>query len=291
MSSSRSLPARTRGKGPGQVGGRSSRSADRFGCLLGGMQDEPEFGLGGSTLKSNSDAGILSESEEGGGSDSSLAHPYRQSTHCLPTSKLFVDIIYAQATYVPRRTALAPREDIRCYSDFVDTRLMSSSAPTSLALAHSAASMTSSVSTASNMTKSGLSKGERDTTCRRLRHRDGKLLRDGIGPTTGFGQSNGEDDDAPNPLTRQLSSVGLRRKAAMEAREREKETEKEGLSRARSVSSMAAVRPGPLRREMEEGVGGRESIMNVGSTGNEGYTDISVPQSTSKYRGINMWCF
>jgi hypothetical protein len=72
MSSPRSLPALSKGKGPGKIGGETSRSADRFGCLLGGMQDEPYFGLGGTISISNSDAGSVSGSEEGSGSDSSL---------------------------------------------------------------------------------------------------------------------------------------------------------------------------------------------------------------------------
>jgi hypothetical protein len=84
------------------------------------------------------------------------------------------------------------------------------------------------------------------------------------------------DEDAPNPLTRQLSSVGLRRKAAVEAKEREKEIEKEGLSWVSSVSSKVAVRPSPLRRETDEGVGTRESITSVGITGSEGYMDSSI---------------
>jgi hypothetical protein len=57
----------------------------------------------------------------------------------------------------------------------VDTRSMSSASQTSLAPTHSAASMTSNVSLASNMTKSGLFKGERDTSG------------GGIGPATELG--------------------------------------------------------------------------------------------------------
>jgi hypothetical protein len=53
----------------------------------------------------------------------------------------------------------------------------------------------------------------------------------------------------------------------MEAREREKETEKEGLSRASSVAWKVGI---------------RESIMSVGSTGSEGYMDSRIPQSTPK---------
>ncbi|CCL98737.1 uncharacterized protein FIBRA_00742 [Fibroporia radiculosa] len=63
------------------------------------------------------------------------------------------------------------------------------------------------------MTKSGLYKDERDTQKRRCRHRDGKLLRGGIGLTTGLGWSDSEDEDAPSPLTRQLSSTSLSRKS------------------------------------------------------------------------------
>ena len=40
------------------------------------------------------------------------------------------------------------------------------------------------------MTKSGLIKDERDTVTRWVRHRDGKLLRGGIGLTTGLGWSD-----------------------------------------------------------------------------------------------------
>ncbi|KAH9834987.1 uncharacterized protein C8Q71DRAFT_135378 [Rhodofomes roseus] len=63
------------------------------------------------------------------------------------------------------------------------------------------------------MTKSGLFKDERDTVHRRVRHRDGKLLRGGIGLTTGLGWSDSEDEGAPSPLTRQLSSNTLGRKS------------------------------------------------------------------------------
>jgi hypothetical protein len=39
-------------------------------------------------------------------------------------------------------------------------------------------------------TKSGVFKDERDTIRRRVRHRDGRLLRGGIGLTTGLGWSD-----------------------------------------------------------------------------------------------------
>lgn len=63
------------------------------------------------------------------------------------------------------------------------------------------------------MTKSGLFKDERDTVRRRVRHRDGKLLKGGIGLTTGLGWSDSEDEGAPSPLTRKLSSVTVGRKS------------------------------------------------------------------------------
>ncbi|KAH7337893.1 hypothetical protein B0J17DRAFT_718651 [Rhizoctonia solani] len=46
-------------------------------------------------------------------------------------------------------------------------------------------------------------------TRRKDRHRDGQNLRDGVGLTTGLGWSDSEDEDAPSPLRRRLSSVLL----------------------------------------------------------------------------------
>ncbi|OBZ72960.1 hypothetical protein A0H81_07223 [Grifola frondosa] len=54
------------------------------------------------------------------------------------------------------------------------------------------------------MTKTGLMKDPRDTARRRVRHRDGQLLRAGMGLTTGLGWSDSEDEDAPSTLTRRL---------------------------------------------------------------------------------------
>ncbi|KAF7294413.1 Ribosomal protein 60S [Mycena kentingensis (nom. inval.)] len=54
-------------------------------------------------------------------------------------------------------------------------------------------------------------KDTRDTPKRRVRHRDGKLLRGGIGLTTGLGWSDSEDEDAPSALTRRISSLNLSR--------------------------------------------------------------------------------
>ncbi|KIM21079.1 hypothetical protein M408DRAFT_12765 [Serendipita vermifera MAFF 305830] len=50
---------------------------------------------------------------------------------------------------------------------------------------------------------------KRNTDKRKRRHRDGKLLREGIGLTTGLGWSDSEDEDAPSPLTRRLSTMTL----------------------------------------------------------------------------------
>ncbi|KAG8695926.1 hypothetical protein FRC09_008851 [Ceratobasidium sp. 395] len=52
---------------------------------------------------------------------------------------------------------------------------------------------------------------------RKIRHRDGRNLRDGVGLTTGLGWSDSEDEDAPSPLRRRLSSV-LMAKAQAQSR-------------------------------------------------------------------------
>jgi len=65
------------------------------------------------------------------------------------------------------------------------------------------------------ITKSGVFKDERDTIRRRVRHRDGRLLRGGIGLTTGLGWSDSEDEDAPSPLTRRLSHLALSRQSSV----------------------------------------------------------------------------
>jgi large subunit ribosomal protein LP1 len=75
--------------------------------------------------------------------------------------------------------------------------------------------MDASRSVVSVKTKSGVFKDERDTTRRRVRHRDGRLLRGGIGLTTGLGWSDSEDEDAPSPLTRRLSHMALSRQSSV----------------------------------------------------------------------------
>lgn len=61
-------------------------------------------------------------------------------------------------------------------------------------------------------TKSGLQKDPRHTERRRVRHRDGQLLRAGMGLTTGLGWSDSEDEDAPSALTRRLITTTIERK-------------------------------------------------------------------------------
>jgi hypothetical protein len=185
----------------------------------------------------------------------------RKSFHRLFTSKLFTNKVYVQPTYVPRRTAASLVEVIRSYSDFFISHRRARWRPYPLdELSISDVARTDALGRFNDLER--LLCIEHDQV-RLVQRRTGHLRGwnwacDGIGL---------EDEDAPNLLTRQPSSVCLRRKAAMEAREREKETEKEGLSRASSVAWK---------------VGARESIMSVGSTGSEGHMDSSIPQSTPK---------
>ncbi|KAG6840277.1 hypothetical protein C0991_007765 [Blastosporella zonata] len=69
-------------------------------------------------------------------------------------------------------------------------------------------------------------KDTRDTVKRRVRHRDGRLLKGGIGLTTGLGWSDSEDEDAPSALTRRISSLNLTRSTS-------------SLSLSRSASSLS----------------------------------------------------
>ncbi|ESK90511.1 60s acidic ribosomal protein [Moniliophthora roreri MCA 2997] len=71
----------------------------------------------------------------------------------------------------------------------------------------------STMSMQSTDSKASLLKDVRDTPSRRLRHKDGRLLRGGLGLTTGLGWSDSEDEDAPSPLTSKLSGM-LSRKAS-----------------------------------------------------------------------------
>jgi hypothetical protein len=92
--------------------------------------------------------------------------------------------------------------------------------------------------------KSGIFKDERDTIRRRVRHRDGRLLRGGIGLTTGLGWSDSEDEDAPSPLTKRLSHLSLSRQssaASLKSGPRSSRSHPHPLSR--SFSNDAKVHP------------------------------------------------
>ncbi|KAF7309715.1 Ribosomal protein 60S [Mycena indigotica] len=83
-------------------------------------------------------------------------------------------------------------------------------------------------SASTSRTKTVPPRDTRDTPKRRVRHRDGKLLRGGIGLTTGLGWSDSEDEDAPSALTRRISSLDLNRSRSQL-----------GLSRSSSLATSA----------------------------------------------------
>lgn len=64
----------------------------------------------------------------------------------------------------------------------------------------------------SRLLRTGDGRDERDNRMRKERHRAGETLREGVGLTTGLGWSDSEDEDAPSPLTRRLSSLNLSRR-------------------------------------------------------------------------------
>ncbi|KAG1855631.1 hypothetical protein DFJ58DRAFT_745442 [Suillus subalutaceus] len=84
-------------------------------------------------------------------------------------------------------------------------------------------------------------KDSRDTPGRRVRHRDGRLLRGGIGLTTGLGWSDSEDEDAPSPLTRRLSALNLSRRSSATS-----------ISTSQSYSSLRS--PHPLSRSISHSI-------------------------------------
>ncbi|KAI9438302.1 hypothetical protein H4582DRAFT_2076893 [Lactarius indigo] len=100
-------------------------------------------------------------------------------------------------------------------------------------------------STLSTVTaKSGIFKDERDTIRRRVRHRDGRLLRGGIGLTTGLGWSDSEDEDAPSPLTKRLSNLSLsRQSSATSVKTGPRTSRSHPHPLSRSFSSGAKVHP------------------------------------------------
>ncbi|CAL1709381.1 unnamed protein product [Somion occarium] len=100
------------------------------------------------------------------------------------------------------------------------------------------------------MTKSGIYKDQRDTVQRRVRHRDGRLLRGGIGLTTGLGWSDSEDEDAPSPLTTRLSSLTLSRSSSSNSVTSKLSSSRsvgEGLRSARSAAPPSSWQHSSLR--------------------------------------------
>ncbi|KAH7911452.1 hypothetical protein BJ138DRAFT_921847 [Hygrophoropsis aurantiaca] len=136
-----------------------------------------------------------------------------------PHSKLLPAPAYIDS--VPTQThgqvRMSVASDVSALSSTSHLSLLSTSTSFSATSTFSNASASSSFSastTFSNASTSTLLKDARDTPRRRVRHRDGRLLRGGIGLTTGLGWSDSEDEDAPSPLTRRLSSLNLTRRAS-----------------------------------------------------------------------------
>ncbi|KAG1752037.1 hypothetical protein EDB19DRAFT_1084181 [Suillus lakei] len=121
----------------------------------------------------------------------------------------------------------------------------------SIASNFSQASLQSNFSTFSNQSDASLvtnsstgskhPKDSRDTPSRRVRHRDGRLLRGGIGLTTGLGWSDSEDEDAPSPLTRRLSALNLSRRSSATS-----------ISTSHSYSSLRS--PHPLSKSISHSI-------------------------------------
>ncbi|KAH9169526.1 hypothetical protein EDB89DRAFT_1984553 [Lactarius sanguifluus] len=101
----------------------------------------------------------------------------------------------------------------------------------------------------------GIFKDERDTIRRRVRHRDGRLLRGGIGLTTGLGWSDSEDEDAPSPLTKRLSNLSLsRQSSATSVKTGPRTSRSHPHPLSRSFSSGAKVHPSNLTQNLRRTV-------------------------------------
>ncbi|KAI9569347.1 hypothetical protein HD554DRAFT_609299 [Boletus coccyginus] len=144
-------------------------------------------------LSGDGGATCLAGEEQGNDSDSSL------DLH-TPLPQLML-----------RHGMLSPNSKLLPHPEVDPTRLsiMSSLSSSSYVSNLSNLSLMSTTSTSSKHRKDA-----RDTPQRRVRHRDGKLLKGGIGLTTGLGWSDSEDEDAPSPLTRRVSSLVLTRRAS-----------------------------------------------------------------------------
>ncbi|KAH7107203.1 hypothetical protein BKA62DRAFT_231304 [Auriculariales sp. MPI-PUGE-AT-0066] len=101
-----------------------------------------------------------------------------------------------------------------------------------------------------DLSQSTVPKDERDTHRRRNRHRNGRLLSEGVGLTTGLGWSDSEDEDAPSALTHRLSTIDLSRRPSMLSlgtRSRSRSEYSPSARHSRSTSSFAKDRS-PLSR-------------------------------------------
>ncbi|KAH8094473.1 hypothetical protein BXZ70DRAFT_359927 [Cristinia sonorae] len=166
----------------------------------------------------------LSDGEGGSESDSSL------DIHTPLPHLMFRDGLLS-----PRSKLLPPDLKPSLYSLDDETHDRSRSV---MSIASTAGSLTT--------TKSGLQKDPRDTVRRRQRHRDGALLRAGMGLTTGLGWSDSEDEDAPSALTRRLINTTLDRKRL--SRPTSSNYDDLGLSRFASpapMSRFASPTPSP----------------------------------------------
>jgi len=163
-------------------------------------------------------------------------------------------------------------------------------------------SIMSVTSNASVMTKSGLFKDQRDTPQRRVRHRDGRQLRAGMGLTTGLGWSDSEDEDAPSPLTRRLSTLNLSNRASSSSlraskhplsRSQSSSTLQEEDNDASTASRKPTLRPRPplpptswQKRSASGGTsnGGRASTGSVGSAFS---LTLSIPEDETNVVGTS----
>lgn len=143
------------------------------------------------------------------------------------------------------------------------------------------------------MTKSGLLyKDPRDTARRRLRHRDGHLLRAGMGLTTGLGWSDSEDEDAPSMLTRRLIHTSIARRPSTSLPRPLSEI---GPSSVDSVDSSPSQSPPPTKSSFRMGPSGalhrsastslsnlrRPSMTESGALGNASLTRNRTASSAS----------
>ncbi|KAL4264258.1 hypothetical protein AB1N83_005719 [Pleurotus pulmonarius] len=207
---------------------RTSRSTGGGGVV---DLDADEFGFIGAVGARMSDG----EDEDGAGSDSSLdLHtplPHLMVKHGMlsPNSKL-----------LPAGA-----------SPFAMSFGEAGSSTTSLSTTNPPANASGSKGKGSKSGVNGILKDERDTVKRRTRHRDGSLLRGGIGLTTGLGWSDSEDEDAPSPLTRRLSTLNMSR-----------------CPSAASMRSLGSV--GSMRSVSSIGMGRVHSMGSMGSVGKGG---------------------